>query len=283
MSDSKETGKPLGNGRFPDFLGPRALLFDALPNDRKYIIMPERPRGPERGENGYRFFSAQDIDKLSGIRRFRNMDFSLEDMDQLIYTADYERAAALLRQSLQKTEERLIWVRELKKATEALVAEWDGLTAAADRFALVRSPQTFRIDCRFNGVFHENMMDAALGKWLERLPVVFISPSFPLASIRAGREDVWFGYGVYADALNRLGLPHLPNEKRLAPQTCVTTVIYSQGEEFIHAGKLDGALAYCRGQGLVPADDAWGVTLGNCVVDGETRRFHRIYLPVEAP
>ena len=28
---------------------------------------------PKRAENGYRFFNAQDLDKLQGIRRYRNM------------------------------------------------------------------------------------------------------------------------------------------------------------------------------------------------------------------
>jgi DNA-binding transcriptional MerR regulator len=57
---------------------------------------------PERGENGYRFFSFRDLDKLQGIRRFRNMGFSLAEMEKLMYTGDYEQVGELYEQALQK-------------------------------------------------------------------------------------------------------------------------------------------------------------------------------------
>ena len=39
-------------------------------------------------------------------------------------------------------------------------------------------------------------------------------------------------------------------------------------------------LDYCRANGLTVSGDGWGITLGNCDSEGETCRFHRVYLPV---
>lgn len=37
---------------------------------------------------------------------------------------------------------------------------------------------------------------------------------------------------------------------------------------------------YCAQQRLSICGDAWGITIGNCVVDGVVHRYHRVYVPV---
>ncbi len=235
---------------------------------------------PERGDNGYRFFSFQDIDKIQGIRRYRNMNFSLEDMDRLIYTADYSEVAFLYAQSLMKTEEKLIWYQELKLATEKIIQNWAEIAAQEDECRLTVCDEILRVDLRHNDVLDETIVTEEVTRWIECLPVTFISPRFSREAILAGTEDVSFGYGVEIEVFKRLGLNHITGEQHISPQRCVTTIIHSVDQKFIGAHSLQPVLDFCRMKGLEIAGDAWGVTLGNCCRDEKTHRYHRIYVPV---
>ncbi len=235
---------------------------------------------PERGDNGYRFFSFHDIDKLQGIRRYRNMNFSLEDMDRLIYTADYDEVSRLYAQSLAETERKLAWYQELKLATEKIIRSWMNIEAKAGQCQLVMCDDILRVDLRHNDVLDETIVTEETASWIECLPVTFISPRFDREAILSGSKDVSFGYGVEYSAFERLGLNHIRGEQHILPCQCVTTIIYSVDQDFISAHSLRPVLDFCAENGLELAGDAWGVTLGNCSRDGKTYRYHQVYAPV---
>lgn len=235
---------------------------------------------PERGENGYRFFSFQDLDKLQGIRRFRNMGFSLAEMETLMYTGDYAQVGDLYRKALYKARSEIVWQREIERATEAILAEWDALEENVGRIEWTDCPEILRVNIRHNEELGNAAGSEEVARWIERMPAVFISPMFRREAVLGGEEDIWFGYGVPVDVFERLGMPHVPGETRIPSGPCVTTVIYSRASGHITCRMLAPLLGYCRANGLTVSGDGWGITLGNCDSEGETCRFHRVYLPV---
>lgn len=236
---------------------------------------------PERGENGYRFFSFKEIDKLQGIRRYRNMNFSLEDMDKLIYTADYAEVGSLYEQSLEYTRRRIAWYQELQQATEEIVRDWKNIETEVGCCRLTESKDTLRVDLRHNDILDETAVPEEVAEWIEHLPVVFISPGFKKEAILSGSQDVSFGYGIEMEAFCRLGLKHIAAEEYIRSCRCVTTIVYSNGDTYIGAHSLQPVVEFCRKEELTICGDAWGVTIGNCSRDGETYRYHRVYVPVE--
>ena len=70
---------------------------------------------PERHENGYRIFDYRQIDKLQGIRRFRNMGFSLAEIDRLIGCAAYDEVGALLEKALGAPFDPTVYTDYLEK------------------------------------------------------------------------------------------------------------------------------------------------------------------------
>lgn len=236
---------------------------------------------PKRLENGYRSFSFKEIDKLQGIRRYRNMNFSLEQMEKLIYTADYDEVGALYAQSVAQTKRNIVWQQELLRATELIAAEWACIPAETETCHLVESPKIRWVQVRRKDSFDEDVDAGRLGEWINHLPVVFISPTFPQEAVLSGGEDVNFGYGVEEAAFSRLGLPSVAQEKRFPACRCVTSIVYSHGEQYIGAHSLAPMVEFCKKEGLTVCGDAWGYTIGNCCREGETYRYHRVYLPVE--
>lgn len=236
---------------------------------------------PERGENGYRFFSVQDLDKLQGIRRFRNMGFSLSEMEVLMYSGDYAQVDQLYRQALDKADREILWKQEVRRAIAQVLQEWEQLEDSVGKFSLVDSPDILRVNTRKNTELEPIAGTPQAASWIDRLPAVFISPMFPKESILSSAPDIWFGYGVAVDVFERLQMEHIPTEQRIKSQRCVTTVIYSRAQGRISCRMLAPLARFCREQGLTICENGWGITLGNCDRNGETFRFHRVYVPVE--
>lgn len=236
---------------------------------------------PERAENGYRFFSFQDLDKLQGIRRFRNMGFSLAEMETLMYTGDYAQVGELYRQALDKARREIVWQREIERVTEQILKEWDALEENVGRFEVVDAPEVLRVNIRHNENLDEIAGSEAVAAWIDRMPAVFISPLFKKEALVSRSPEIWFGYGVTVDVFDRLDMAHIPGETHIPAMRCVTSVIYSRASGHITCRTLEPLLAYCEENGLRVAGDGWGITLGNCDRDGETFRFHRVFVPVE--
>ena len=235
---------------------------------------------PERSENGYRFFGSRDIDKLQGIRRYRNMGFSLSEMDKLIYTGDFDEVRALYETCRARTRRELLWQEELLACSERILAEWDAIGRGDFACRRVVSPAILRVNIRVNDEIHESDFPEQVESWMERMPVVFISPRFPQEGILSSSEDIQFGYGVRTENFERLALPHLAEETEIPAQDCVTLIIHSSGDGRITCRALAPAVDYCAQQRLSICGDAWGITIGNCVVDGVVHRYHRVYVPV---
>ena len=236
---------------------------------------------PERRENGYRFFDYRQIDKLHGIRRFRNMGFSLSEIGRLFNCAEYDEVNALLQKALERSSWNILWMTELEHANRTLVEEWRQLPQRLNQCEETISPEIVRVDIRHNSQMDEAVISDELMTWLERTPVVFISPAFPRAGILSGSEDIRFGYGIEVAARSRLSLACVEGEQHLASRRCITTVVFSRGQEHISCRHLRHVVQYCQAHRLTIAGDAWGITLGPCHDHGIICRHHRVYVPVE--
>lgn len=235
---------------------------------------------PKRAENGYRFFNAQDLDKLQGIRRYRNMGFSLAEMERLMYTADYNETYELHLRSLEETRRELAWQQALCASTEQILCELEQISENVGRIEETMSPQILRVNMRHNGDLDEGVDTGRIAQWLEYMPVAFISPAFHREEILAGTKDIWFGYGIRVEAFEQLGLEHIGGEVCIPGMRCLTTVIFSAGDSFISCEKLAPVVAYCEEKDLEICGDAWGVTLGNFSLEGVTHRYHRVFVPI---
>ena len=123
---------------------------------------------PERHENGYCIFDYRQIDKLQGIRRFRNMGFSLAEIDRLIDTAEYDEVGTLLQQALERSRSEIRWLTELEHANRMLTEEWTRLPDHLGRLEEVLSPEIVRVDTRYNSQMNEAIVSDELMTWLRQ-------------------------------------------------------------------------------------------------------------------
>lgn len=88
----------------------------------------------QRAENGYRLYSAEDVQRLRFIRNARRLDFSLDDLREVVALRDRGEApcnyvAHLLQQKATEIEEQIQQLQALQQDLQQLVVQVDNLPA----------------------------------------------------------------------------------------------------------------------------------------------------------
>ncbi len=235
---------------------------------------------PKRGENDYRFYDVDMIKKLSGIRRFRSMGFSLKDAEVLVKAPEQEVALQLHQERLTELGKELEWKQQMLKVLDFLYTELGTAVENTEKCVIVQKPTMLWIKNRMTDELgHKDSMQ--LRAWLDCMPVVLISPRFSLADIVKKAETQQFGYVVEQEHACRLGLTHTSGAIKIEPSQYISTVVYSEDAEHIKTSQLSFMIEKAAEMGFVPAGDAWGITLGNFCLDQDVRKYHRVYLPIK--
>lgn len=85
---------------------------------------------PLRGDNGYRIYSVDTIERIQLIRRAVAVGFTLDELARVLRVRDRggmpcREVRSIAANRLQDIKRRLDELRELERILEALLAEWD--------------------------------------------------------------------------------------------------------------------------------------------------------------
>ncbi len=82
----------------------------------------------QRAENGYRLYGDEDVERLRFIRQARTLDFTLDDLKEILALRDQGEAPCryviqLLQKKSTEIEERIRQLRELQQELQGLVQQ----------------------------------------------------------------------------------------------------------------------------------------------------------------
>ncbi len=230
---------------------------------------------PLRNESGYRTYTKPDIYILSGIRFLRNAGYSLEDIE-LLFQSDYAQALSIRQKRCEELEQEIAY---LQLKLQAMRKECDDFASLnGNSMSWTTSPAMLRIDNQINDSFLTG--NPAILEWVDHLPIVRISPAFSKEAILSGQDEVRFGYAVPLEFAKPLGLDNTPNAEIKKSQACLTTIVCTQGDNYLSARMLGHVLQFCQEQHLELTGDVWGITIGVHRKEDQLLRCHRLYIPV---
>lgn len=97
---------------------------------------------PKRGENGYRYFSLQDIYRLNIIRDLLQLGFSMGRIKQYLEDQNVEKTVSLLREELKEVRLRLSKLQEMEASIQhRMEALQDVQDAKTDEIVIKAFPQ----------------------------------------------------------------------------------------------------------------------------------------------
>lgn len=240
---------------------------------------------PKRNTNGYRRYTTRDINILTGSRRYVHMGFSIEEAEFMINVASLDKAIDSLEGMEKKAAREIRWKQLILNEIQQLKDKYKLIHDFENnifKFNLQKSPSVYRINCEKNMIISlKDALSCDIKKWIEKLPVVKISPEFTLESVCSMADDYFFGFAVDENLAEELGLINTPGIKYYPSKLCLTTLIKSEGANHIGPRSLQDALNYMDNHNMKMADNAWGITIGNYTKDGIHQKYHLIYIPIK--
>jgi hypothetical protein len=112
------------------------------------------------------------------------------------------------------------------------------------------------------------------------MPLVGISPEFTLDAIYNDLDECNWGLEIDAALAEEFGLTCNPPVMSIPAQTCLTTIINSEGSGHIMASMINDVVSYAESNGMKISGNAWGYTIGAFSQNGVRKRYHEMYIPV---
>ncbi|GEM_PF-2298142 len=239
--------------------------------DNKKIIKTIRDKN-----NNYRYFKAEDINKIFAYKMYRSLLFTMNDADQLISGRPVDMLESKLIEQLEvigKEEEYLIRAKKHITLLTEKINKWKQFKGG---FEVTKSPgfyyhrnQTASSFIRDDDVF-ENTYQC-----LNYLPDIW--PCFCYAPSQCRSVSGFsFGYGFYTkQAVPIQGLLHLPSAK------CLYTMFTMEGDLAQYLPELLlKADTYCRTNGHALEGILYGSIIHEMEENGRTIRLFDAYIPI---
>lgn len=245
--------------------------------EKKNVLSPSRG-----GDNSYRYYTQDDIRRLSCCRFFQNLGFSLSEIVEIFQdsseagvNARLETKEAELVETIKKTTEALEAVQRLRRA-EKIIQTCRG------QFFIQNNPHVlFSWHSEFDTLNRENIKTSYWDAVAENYNLfdcaVIISPQIAYASDFS--EKMKRGYAIEYQTGAQLGLNPSNSILELKPRRCVYTVF--QAEPIVSYQQLEPVYAWMKQCGFQLTGNILCRTIKISFNQGNDSRYYEAWLPID--
>ncbi len=242
-------------------LSPDTLRF----YEKKGIIHPEKKK------NGYRTYTYDDILKLLKIRFYRRLDFSIEDIEQILYKSSFSSHRNLVRKKIkeekqmaEKHRQALLYLNQLQKL-------YENVERSLNRFDLRPLPLSYM------------MTDNYLINDLEISDLCCPYQEYRLAENCAQQTGEYVLFSEDKASAMKLN-QRLKNTPTLYHEKCIYTISELKSPVSIPLEILK-AEEWAKKQGFPLFGTAYSSCILNCISDDQKKEsihYTELYLPIKA-
>lgn len=225
--------------------------------------------------NGYRYYSAEQLEYLDTICIMKRIGFSLEEIRVHMQSYDLEQSVAILRRQLTELERQMTELQMIKSRVEHRCAQLEhaaAIRAHSDSVTVETVERRCILTQSVRAPYGLDEVSIAtkecfVRSFREQLPVFFQSGAIvPLARIRAGHcTEASFVYLPIERTGEVEGVVELPAGR------CVCT--YHTGDYLSVGTSYARLLAYCAENGLTIVSDSYELAINDALSTGDAREY----------
>ena len=158
--------------------------------------------------SGYRYYPFTESVPLLECLGLRNLGVSLQEMQGLLYDADYDTASALLKGKLQEMQHQLVMQEAILQAHEHDV-RWMEQIRERETFVLLeeRPAMLFLPQSREHDFLEDERIAEILGEWINWMPVVKSCRRFSWTGTEWSFSQASWGLAVEEEKAKTYGIP----------------------------------------------------------------------------
>lgn len=239
---------------------------------------------PKRSENGkYRVYDIHEVSVLCGCRWFRSCGFSLEDTLQLMKDSNLEEILAALEDHCSLVEQEIVRKQALIKLLRQRISEIPLAARQTGTCSIERNPVLLWM--KLSKPFGKQN----LGEYIPQIfgqevmgPFVDSSLVFADLEIHPGQAPLEAEWGIAIEEEFARFLCFSPKEAvyYIPARKCVKAILEVNDDLTLSAGQLAPILEFIKANRFKIDGPAISQRLVNEKVEGENRRYDRLWIPV---
>lgn len=234
-------------------------------------------------ESGYRYYTALDLYALMRIRMYRNCGFSVQEAAEMLNEYSFEELADKVAGKEEDIRAAIEWNERLLAATAKMAETYRRVEGMTGKCRVENSPAMYRFPFVTRGeLTGDKAALRQVKKWMDKMPVVAVTPFFAREDILLGSENFGIGMCVMEEDADYVGVREAGVELEYRPSVpSVYTVIEADRGRQLHCSMLSHVLEYMEQNGMRLSGDAIGKTVTTIHHSTTHRRAHEVWLPYE--
>lgn len=250
-------------------IGEMAKLFDISTDTLRYYEKAGVLSADRHCDNGYRYYSYDDLVVLMDILLFRDLEVAVKDIRQIVTTMELGDIKQVLRQNDRLVQERIEALVRQRRLLGQIIGQYEHCEQQLGKFSLVPAPA---FKCKFWGAQEEELLKTIRQykkpdrSWLHSIRYTLLLPPDELLHNRSFAA-AQIGISFDNEALSKLALSEQQEFAALPAKECLYTVLatdYSHQENEI----LVKALVWLQEQGRQAEGPLLGRYLASTHKDG---------------
>lgn len=257
-----------------------AGLLDITPEAVRYyeskgIITPIRSE-----TTGYRYYGGWEIHMLIRARTYRQLGYSLEEVDKLLNDYETYDIISNLSQKEEDIKKEIIWKKKLLKHMQREKESIIMSNELIGKYRVEYRPEIYRLDMQ-NGyaLYSDKEIQDTIIEWIDKIPFVFTSTLFSLQDINSGKKGFSVGLGIYKEYDELLDIKESKHVEFFPSELCIQTGIQTKSTEIITPELLIPAIEYMNSQGMELSGDVITKSALMRRVEGDYINWHQAWLP----
>lgn len=231
-------------------IGEMAKLFDVSTDTLRYYEKAGLLSSGRHRDNGYRYYSYDDLVVLLDILLFRNLEVAVKDIRSMVTTMDIGDIKQILIQNERLVEEKIEALIKQRTLLTQMTAQYEQCEQQLGKFSIVPAP-TFK--CKFWSAQEEDLLTIIRQykkpdrTWMNTIRYTLLLPLDQLLNNRSF-DLAQIGISFDEDTLGRFDVSEQQEFSALPAKDCLHTVLrtdYSKQENTV----VVNALAWLKDQG----------------------------------
>ena len=213
--------------------------------EKKNIVHPQK-----NSSNNYRFYDAWDINYLLECKKFRHYDFSLSEVEDILYHDDLSSFIDKINGRQNYFEEKMKYYTLLKKKNEEYTTSLNDITKNLNKFTFTYRPEIYYFLHRYNDTYaFKDHFGDIFEVWLDYFPFVETLVEIQEDSIMNRDDKYSWGFAMKKEYVDAFDIPLNNKVKHQERVESIYTVICAGEKGSFSLNLLDDAMAFIKRNG----------------------------------
>lgn len=245
--------------------------------EKKKIVHPKK-----NSSNNYRFYDAWDINYLVECKKFRHYDFSLSEVEDILYHDDLSSFIDKINERQNYFEEKMKYYTLLKKKNAEYTSSLNDITKNLNKFTFTYSPEICYFLHRYNYTYEfKDHFGDMFDVWLDYFPFVETLVEIQEDSMMNRDHQYSWGFAMKKEYVDAFDIPLNNKIKHQESVESIYTIICAGDKGSFSLNLLEDAMAFIKRNGYRLSGTITGNLLARVHEPNGYYRYIEVWLPVK--